>query len=770
MDEQIYQNLKNCLNANNEIRKNAENFFQDAKIFKLSYLLKNLFLIFSDSSNNIDNSIQNIASVLYKNIIIEEGIWINLSSSLQNKIFEDLYALIESTNDENKIKYCGIILANILFKECQRNEIKNFKFVIKKLENAKNLNNTKVIISYLFVIKTFFDEFEEQKLLAIDIINSLQGIIIPIIKNYINLNMGQNILEDKKLELALDIYALILPFMKLSFTMNTDYVFKPIIDLMEKINKESTIYRKILLVLNDTINYYHRHIVNHIKNINEILFNHLKKISERNISENNQSNVNQIIIDDNNQNLTISNIVLYYLDIICLICDKELADKTSLTTMFQNNGKEIYIPILFSILDKFPDFSFGNESWNISKAVCYIISFMVSTSVKDDILYKLLNYFYSNFNSISLNKKINTILILSCVLEAKNLKELNNSLQIDIINIVRKIDDNNQIYSYLVSWVLGKISEILPILFAPDDLNKLIPKFINIINNQPSNNSKNNNGIINYSNEVRINICIVLGNLIKFYGDENTEKINNEFDMYYKFFINDFIEASFKEENIISGLSFYLLRVIMYAIQYSSKDLQASLENIFSILLQKFDQITSSIKDNKNKIQKIYLDKLYKLQENLCLVLNQIFNKIIKKINIDLCIKLYNSIIDSFLNREAKAFESGMLCLLNLVILLFNDNILKNNKINIEIFYKLVTAILINEDAGDNLKKIAILCLLNLIKINSCTLPKYIKEIYEIIKTISVNRQNINEEFKKLLMKSIDDIEKSQICGGKNKI
>ena len=301
-------------------------------------------------------------------------------------------------------------------------------------------------------------------------------------------------------------------------------------------------------------------------------------------------------------------------------------------------------------------------------------------------------------------------------------------------------------------------------------MSKLIPKFINIINNQLSNNNKNNNGIINYSNEVRINICIVLGNLIKFYGDENTEKIKNEFDMYYKFFINDFIEGSFKEENIISGLSFYLLRVIMNAIQYSSKDLQESLENIFSILLQKFDQITSSIKNNKIKIQKIYLDKLYKLQENLCLVLNQIFNKIIKKINIDLCIKLYNSIIDSFLNREAKAFESGMLCLLNLVILLFNDNILKNNKINIEIFYKLVTAILIYEDAGDNLKKIAILCLLNLIKINSCTLQKYIKEIYEIIKTISENRQNINEECKKLLTKSLEDIEKSEICGGNNKI
>ena len=155
------------------------------------------------------------------------------------------------------------------------------------------------------------------------------------------------------------------------------------------------------------------------------------------------------------------------------------------------------------------------------------------------------------------------------------------------------------------------------------------------------------------------------------------------------------------------------------------------------------------------------------MQENLCLVLNQIFNKIIRNINISLCIKLYNSIIDSFLIRNSKAYESGMLCLLNLVILLFNENVLKNNKINFEIFYQLISAILIKEDDNDNLKKIAILCLLNLIKINSCTLDKYIVEIYEILKTMRINRNNDNEEFKKLLVKNIEDIESCEIYKNK---
>ena len=753
MDEQIILNLKNCSNPENEIRKKAEAFIENAKIFKFDNLINNLFLIFSSNANNIDKNIKNMASILYKNYLSEDYTWINLPSSQKNKIREDLYKIIETSNDENTIKNACIILANLLFKESEKNDIKNFKLVIKKIQNGIKNNNNQIIISYLFVVKTYFDNFEEQKLLSIDIINGLQGIIVPIIKNYKNENT--NIIDERKLELALDIYSLILPFMKFSFTMETDYIFKPIIDLIQKFNKDNIIYKKILLVVNDTINYYHSYIINYIKIICTTLFDSLKEISEKKSSNDNSGN--NIVINNSDSNL--ANIVLSYLDIICLMCDKELIDKTSLTTMFHNNAPEIYIPSLLSLLDIFPVFNIQNESWNISKAICYIISFIISTSSQDKILFKLLNYFSINFNSILYEKKINSMLILSCALESKNLRLINDSIQNYIINIINKIDDKNKIYSYIVSWLLGKISEILPSLFAKDELKNIIPKFINIINNKDKNNI--------YSNEVRINICIIFGNLIKFYGDENTNKLNNEFNMYYKYFINDFIEASFIEENILSGLSFYLLRIIMNAIQYSSKDLQESLEIIFSNILQKFDLISTSIKNNKNNIQKINLEKLYKMQENLCLVLNQIFNKIIRNINISLCIKLYNSIIDSFLIRNSKAYESGMLCLLNLVILLFNENVLKNNKINFEIFYQLISAILIKEDDNDNLKKIAILCLLNLIKINSCTLDKYIVEIYEILKTIRINRNNDNEEFKKLLVKNIEDIESCEIYKNK---
>ena len=159
------------------------------------------------------------------------------------------------------------------------------------------------------------------------------------------------------------------------------------------------------------------------------------------------------------------------------------------------------------------------------------------------------------------------------------------------------------------------------------------------------------------------------------------------------------------------------------------------------------------------------MDKLYKLQENLCLVINQIFNKIIRQININLCIKMYNSIINSFLIRDAIPYESGMLCLLNLVILQFNDeNLNNNNNMNVQSFYQLIYAIFVNgEKEYDNMKIIAILCILNLVKINSSSLKKNIVEIYELLKTMVNNQKDLNEKLKGLIIKANEEIEKSQI-------
>ena len=754
MEKDLYLKLKDCLSPDNNIRKSAENYINDQKIYQLTNLLSQLFIIINEPGNKYEIKIKELSSLLYKNILMENNNWINLPFYFKNKAREDMYDIIEKSTDENQIKYLCIIIANIAFKECECNDIKMIKFIIKKIEDNIKSNNDKNIISYLYIMKTFFERFEEQKLISIDVINNLQKVVMSIIKNFSEKNNNNNSFEERKLELCLDIYSLILPFLKYSFTMETDYIFKPIIDSLTKLNYDKIIYLKNLKVIDDTINYYHRYIVNHIKKICNLFFDLFDKILESNSKK--KENINSInAVDDITEN-----IILYYLDILCLICDKEIEDKTSLTNFYVTNA-DLYIQKLLNILEIYPEFKLNNESWNISRAVCYIISFIVSSSTDENILTNLLNYSSKYFNSISYEKKINSLLILSCCLESKNLKVIYDALQPEILNLIKKINDNNSTYSYTVSWILGKISETIPSIFDRDKFYEIIPTLINIINN------KSDNIQFKFSNEIRINICIVFGNLIRFYGGEDIWKKDHFFKNYYKLFINTFIESSCNEENINSGLSFYFLRVIMNAIQFCSYDLQDNLEFLFSNLLNKFDNISNILINNKNKLNKDQIDKLYKLQEYLCLAINQIFNKIIRKINIELCCKLYNSIINSFLNRSP--YEEGMLCLLNLIILLFNDENLKNmqninNKINIDTFYKLIYAIFANDDnTNDNMRIIAVLCILNLLKINSSTLNNNIVEIYEVIKTLYSNKSDLKTEVKNLLIKATEEIEKNQI-------
>ena len=72
-------------------------------------------------------------------------------------------------------------------------------------------------------------------------------------------------------------------------------------------------------------------------------------------------------------------------------------------------------------------------------------------------LINLLNYTSKNFNSISYDDRINSLLILSCCLELKNIALVNENLQPEILNLIQKINDKNKQYIYTVSWILEKI-------------------------------------------------------------------------------------------------------------------------------------------------------------------------------------------------------------------------------------------------------------------------------------------------------------------------
>ena len=96
------------------------------------------------------------------------------------------------------------------------------------------------------------------------------------------------------------------------------------------------------------------------------------------------------------------NIILYYLDILYLIFNKEIEDRASLTNFYVTNANKyiLKIPKLLNILKIYPEFKLNNESWNISRAICYIISFIINSSTDETILTNLMSYSSKYIKSI----------------------------------------------------------------------------------------------------------------------------------------------------------------------------------------------------------------------------------------------------------------------------------------------------------------------------------------------------------------------------------
>jgi hypothetical protein len=236
---------------------------------------------------------------------------------------------------------------------------------------------------------------------------------------------------------------------------------------------------------------------------------------------------------------------------------------------------------------------------------------------------------------------------------------------------IKLTEENNKVIAHSIGWLLGKVSEVIPQIFKKETLYTLIPKLINSILNLDDN--------VCYSIEIRINLAMVFGNVIKYYGDECTQKYNNIFSPYYKLFLNRFINESVIEENVKMNLSFYLIRIIIMAIQYSSNDFQDSIEIYLTAIVDKLESI---ININTNTNYNLYIN----IEEYLCLVINHIFHKIRRDVNIELCKRIYKLIIQSF-TKHQHISESGMIIIYNIIITLYhthntltqNDNILLRN-------------------------------------------------------------------------------------------
>ena len=75
-----------------------------------------------------------------------------------------------------------VILSNIAFIECRREKTNMLEKFIKNI-NIKDNTNLKSVLTYLQIIKLFFENFQEEKLISIEIIQKLTSNLILIISS-----------------------------------------------------------------------------------------------------------------------------------------------------------------------------------------------------------------------------------------------------------------------------------------------------------------------------------------------------------------------------------------------------------------------------------------------------------------------------------------------------------------------------------------------------------------------------------------------------------
>ena len=227
MEEKITYNLdilnkiKETMNSDNTIRRNAENYLNNLKDKDLTFFIKQLLIIFQEK--NISIEIRQMTSLLIKNILKEDINWFDLGFTFQNVCRGMLYKFIEENENEKILKMACIILSDIAFIECRREKTNMLEKFIKNI-NIKENSNLKSILIYLQIIKLFFENFQGEKLISIEIIQKLTSNLILILST-------ENI-NNQIIIFSLEIYNMSLPFMKYNFTIKPEYVLNPIINLL----------------------------------------------------------------------------------------------------------------------------------------------------------------------------------------------------------------------------------------------------------------------------------------------------------------------------------------------------------------------------------------------------------------------------------------------------------------------------------------------------------------------------------------------------------
>jgi importin subunit beta-1 len=615
----IDQFLVMALDANAEKRNSGMNSLNALAESNLSVFLQQLGTILSDESK--PSNIRQLSAILIKNSLVHveayREIWKNgLSNEEKNQIKLLVLSTLASSKKEIRTSASSVISS---ISKIDTPIVETWPDLLPSLtDNAFNPD----INMKLSAIEALGYVCEELTAKSIDAEN-MNKIMNALIMNLTN--------EQNSVEVVLQVlkalyYSIRLAEKNFSNEKERSIIMKAIFQIGGKYETDEDVIEKIAMLFIEmlSISSYYDYIEDFFVQIIKFSFNIAQKYKESN-----------------------EKLALLGLEIICCIGDEEVSRKNNeyinirkINEVFkiekQNKGyiSKISTELQQLIVSNVSVPEDDDDDWNISKACLNILNLMAQT-VDSQVISKLYeeiaNQIKNNKNNI--NERAKCWLLLGSSITPNNKLESSKFVSNCLNLIFSDLQQNDDLrLKNCASFLIYKITKIFPRIFDSSKLGSALE----ILSSE-----------IKICKDVTImgNLCQSLQNIIKAYGDLDTNKSSCVLSPFFEKLLNNiFIDAKNDIKAITIGnstikTSLSRLMTIGTLIDYSSHDKQNQISEVIKHFLIQIEstqnEIDALIRDGANK------ETIFQIQEIYYTLLQKLFNKYKSKIDLDFAQKIW---------------------------------------------------------------------------------------------------------------------------------
>ena len=714
----IDQLLKMALDSNETQRNNGMNSLNNLADSNLSLFLQKLGGVLSDESKPTD--IRQLSAILIKNSLLKveyyQKIWkTQLTQEEKNKIKILVLSTLASSKKEIRT-IASTVISSI--SKVDSPITQTWPDLLPSLtQNAFNQD----INMKLSAIEALGYVCEEISIKSIDASN-VDNIMNALIQNLKN---EQNSVDVVIQVLKALYYSIRLAEKNFSNKNERTIIMDSIFQIGTKYETNENVLDKIAMLFIEmlSISSYYDYIEDFFEKIIKFSFNIVQRYKVSN-----------------------ERLALLGLEIICCIGDEEVSrnNKGYISLAIINQGYTLekvskgYLSKISNDLQKLivtnvsvSDDDEEESEWNISNACLNILNLMAQTALP-----QVMGNFYKELSTqiettkTNLNERAKCWLLLGSSITYTNRYEIAKMISHYLNSIFKDIKQNDSLkLKKCASFLMYKITKIMPKILEASKIGGPIE----ILSSELKNCKES---------KVVGNLCQSLQNIIKTYGDLDTNKSSCVLSSYFeKIFKNLFIDAKndimdIVKEKSSNKTSLSRLMTIGVLIEYSSHDKQTQIYEIIKHFLFQIEstqnEIENLVKAGANK------ETIFQMQEYYFTLLQKLFNKYKSIIDLNFAQKIWQLTETLFKYRQTVFDEA------NLALAALARNMKQNFK-QIFILYYPYIEFSIKSYSNNSLCKTGLLSLLHCISSTQDTIQKtedMIKILINVCTSNDVSRNN----------------------------